>query len=125
MSASAVAAAQASPLGQLEAEERATVIGVLNARLAPREAVQVLTALSGSREEVFGLPWDVQVRAQALLLAAFPKGINAVVVSVLGIALVSADTWLPQIRAKINAMTLDAAAEAIDSGRLLPPPQER
>lgn len=109
MSAPASARVVLSPLSQLATAERAKVIGVVADQMPPAEAVAVLTALAGTRDETAALPWAIQRRVQELLLRAFPPGLNAIIVSRLGIALVPTEDWLPEIEDHLNTGNVDDA----------------
>lgn len=113
MRAPAMAAVASSPLSRLAPEQRALAISTISARLSATDAVAVLTALAGSRDEVAALPWPLQRRAQEAVLHAFPPGLNALVVSRLGIALVPTAQWLPEIEAAVNAGGVDAAMDLL------------
>lgn len=112
----------ASPLSRLGPAERARAIAALDEGLPREDAVRVLTALAGSPKEVSGLPRPLQLRAQDVLLGAFPDGDNALVVSQLGIAGVSTDAWLPAVQARINTMTIDEAIVTLPGWRAGAPP---
>lgn len=109
MGAPALAVASLSPLSRLEPQDRAKVIAAISSDLPRAEAVTVLTALAGSRDEVLALPWPMQRHVQKLLLRIFPPGHNALVVSRLAIALVPTDAWLPEIENELNAGSVDDA----------------
>jgi hypothetical protein len=96
---STVAPAVASPLGQLEPEERATVIRTLREHLPPAAFDAVLAALAAGLDEGAALPSAVQDRDETLLLDAFDGALGAVVVSTLGITTTPSDAWLPRLRA--------------------------
>ena len=114
-----------SPLNLLAPNDRANVIAALCGQLPPAEAVTVLTALAGSREEVLALPWPVQRRVQELLLRVFPPGLNALVVSRLAIALVPTEQWLPEIEDELNAGGVDDAIATLKRWAKEPTPPER
>jgi hypothetical protein len=111
------ATAAASPLSRLGPVERARAIAALDEGLPHDDAVRVLTALAGSQKEVVALPRPLQLRAQDVLLDAFPDGDNALVVSQLGIAGVPTDAWLPAVQARINTMTIDEAIATLPGRR--------
>lgn len=106
-----------SPLSRLAPDERARAIAALDGQLPRDEALQLLTALAGSQPEVTALPRPLRLRAQDVLLAAFPDGLNALVVSQLGIAAAPTDAWLPAVQARINAMTVDDAIATLPGWR--------
>ncbi|TAK20441.1 MAG: hypothetical protein EPO26_17860 [Chloroflexota bacterium] len=96
-------------MSRLNPGDRERAIGALDDRLSRDDSIRVLTALAGSQREVVALPRPLQLRAQQVLLDAFPDGDNALIVSQLGIASVPTDAWLPAVQARINAMTIDEA----------------
>jgi hypothetical protein len=125
MGAPATAAASLSPLGLLAPKDRAKVIATISSDLPRAEAVTVLTALAGSREEVLALQWTLQRRVQELLLRAFPPGQNALIVSRLALALVPTDQWLPEIEDELNAGSVDDAIATLKGWAKEPSPPER
>lgn len=106
-----------SPLSRLAPDERARAIAALDGQLPRDDALPVLTALVGSQSEVTVLPRPLQLRAQAVLLGAFPDGANALVVSRLGIAGAPTEAWLPALQTRIDAMTVDEAVATLPGWR--------
>jgi len=76
-----------SPLGRLTHQDRQRVIDALTTRLPHDDAVTVLAALAGSSVELAVVPFELQERAQAAILAALAPIHGAVVASDLGIAM--------------------------------------
>lgn len=98
------------------------MIGAISAQLPPAEAVAVLTALAGSRDETAALPRAIQRRVQELLLRSFPPGLNAIIVSRLCVALVPTEDWLPEIEDQLNTGDVDDAVATLRRWASEPPP---
>jgi hypothetical protein len=102
-----------SPLGRLEYADRTRVIGTITASLPADAAVAVLAALSGSDAEVRELPEALQARAQDVIMAALPAGLNAVVASRLGLAAGDSEAWLKDLDARFTGMSVDEVIAAL------------
>lgn len=116
MEAPTVAALEASPLSRLSGADREQLIALINTQFAPREAVTLLSALAGAREEAAALPRALQFRLQRAILNKFPVGHAAVVVSRLGIARIGSDTLLTELRERTAHEDVATLAKEIERG---------
>jgi len=114
MSATPAERATASPLSHLSPEDRARLIVTLTRSLPVDDAARVIAALGSTPQEAAALPDELQDQAQRAILAAFPSGHGAVVVSQLGIARIGTDTWLPALHQRYAGVGMDAVIDEIE-----------
>lgn len=114
MGAPTIRALEASPLSRLAGPDRAQLIALINAQFSPREAVTLLSALAGTRDEAAALPRALQLRLQRAILNEFPVGHAAAVVSRLGVARAGSSRWVDDLRERTAHEDVAALAKAIE-----------